>query len=254
VKVEKEKIRMHFARAAESYDRQAVVQLQTADHLLKIIEKKLQNHPDSILEIGCCTGYFTRCIIRAFSRLKVLHINDLVTELPVDTASLSLPAELKFLAGDIEIIPLPRRYQLICSSSTFHWLHDLTIFFKKIYNHLQPGGMLAFSLYGPDNLREIRELTGNGLDYLSLARVKDLLAETMEVVSAQESIASVYFYDPLTVLEHLRATGVNSLAKSGWSRKKQRSFCREYQRRFGSDKGVTLTYHPMYFVAVKPHI
>ncbi len=243
---------MHFARVVETYDGQAVVQQEIAGRLQKIIAEHLDNPPKHVLEIGCCTGFLTRCLVAGFPQIQKLHINDLSEEFLKITTSIELAGEIRFLAGDIEKIQLPGRYHLICSSSTFHWFHDLMAVFSKLYNHLLPGGMLAFSLYGPDNLREIRAVSGNGLDYLSLAQVKQgLLKQSFDVVLVKESLQSLVFSDPLAVQEHLRRTGVNALARPGWSRERQKKFCREYQQLFSSDKGVTLTYHPMYLVARK---
>lgn len=243
---------MHFSRAVETYDEQAVVQRGIARKLQKIISENLDNPPYQVLEIGCCTGFLTRCLVNSFPQIKHLHVNDLSDEFLKITTSLELAGDIRFLVGDIEKIQLPGRYHLICSSSTFHWFHDLMAVFSKLYNHLLPGGMLAFSLYGPDNLREIRAVSGNGLDYLSLAQVKEgLLKRSFDVVLAKESVQSLVFSDPLAVQEHLRRTGVNALTRSGWSRERQRRFCREYQQHFSTDKGVILTYHPMYLVACK---
>ena len=252
MKVEKEKIRSHFAGAARTYDQYAVVQRKTARRLLALITDTIETDPEFLLEIGCCTGYLTRNLATAFPGVKVFDVNDLVDEFSGKVCSLVPSGKIRFLAGDIEQIQLPAHYQLICSSSTFHWLHDLQAFFHKLHAHLTPGGMLAFSLYGPENLREIRKITGRGLDYVSLTRVRDMLEGTFEVISAEESVESIIFPDPVTVQDHLRKTGVNALAQQGWNREKQKRFSQRYKQCFSTEKGITLTYHSMYFIARVP--
>ncbi len=252
MKVEKEKIRSHFACAAKTYDQYAVVQRKTARRLLTLLTEIIENTPEFILEVGCCTGYLTRNLVAVFPDVKIFDVNDLVGEFSEMVSSFGSSGNMRFLPGDIEKIELPEKYDLICSSSTFHWLHDLHALFHKLHAHLAPGGILAFSLYGPENLREIRKITGRGLDYVSSARVRSLLEDIFEVMSAEETVESVIFPDPVTVQDHLRKTGVNALAQQGWNREKQKRFSQRYKQYFSTEKGVTLTYHSMYFIARVP--
>jgi hypothetical protein len=60
---------------------------------------------------------------------------------------------------------------------------------------------------------------------------------------------SLQYPDPVAVLQHLRETGVNALAGSGWNKQQLHKFIRQYQEQFNGKKGVILTYHPMYFLA-----
>ncbi|MCF6186221.1 MAG: malonyl-ACP O-methyltransferase BioC [Desulfobulbaceae bacterium] len=253
MKADKKQIRRHFARAAETYDTQAVVQERVADRLLTLVEEYAEHPPASALEIGCCTGILTRRIIARFPRLQVLHVNDLVADFRRQIERIAFPGQMEFLAGDIEAIPLPEQYQLVVSSSTFHWLHDLGAFFAKLHRHLQPGGLLAFAMYGPENLREIRVLTGMGLEYPTLGHLTDLLEQQhFEISAAAETMEILHFVNSGAVLQHLRQTGVNALAGPGWNRVRLQEFTRRYQDRFREKLGVRLTYHPMYLLA-RPH-
>ena len=252
MKAEKEKIRRHFAGAAKTYDQYAVVQHKTARRLLTMIGETVETAPEFMLEVGCCTGYMTRKLAAMFPEVKLFDVNDIVDEFSATVLSLGSSSNMRFLPGDIEKIELQEKYDLICSSSTFHWLHDLEALFRKLSAHLRPGGMLAFSMYGPENLREIRKITGRGLDYITLAGVRVMLGESFEVISAEESLESIVFPDPVTVQDHLRKTGVNALARPGWNRERQKRFSQAYQSCFSTGNGVTLTYHCLYFIARVP--
>ena len=252
MKAEKEKIRRHFAGAAKTYDQHAVVQQKTARRLLTMIGEAVETGPESILEVGCCTGYMTRKLVAMFPEVKRFDVNDLVDEFSATVLSFGSSANMSFLPGDIEKIELPAKYDLICSSSTFHWLHDLQALFLKLRAHLRPGGTMAFSMYGPENLREIRKITGRGLDYITLAGVRKMLEKSFDEISAEESLEAIVFPNPVTVQDHLRKTGVNALAQPGWNRERQKRFSRAYQHCFSTGNGVTLTYHSMYFIARVP--
>jgi len=249
MRAEKKQIRRHFARAARSYNDQAFIQVRVAERLLTLVREELEQAPASVLEIGCCTGLLTRRLLSLYPQIEVLHVNDLVTHFENLLPWSSCGGQMQFLGGDIETIPLPRQYQLIISSSTFHWLHDLEVFFAKLQRHLLPGGVLAFSIYGPGNLDEIRVLSGKGLVYFPLEQVVNLLEGQFDLLQATESREELYFSDAMKVLQHLRETGVNALSGSGWNRARLRAFAGEYERRYRTPQGVSLHYHPMYLLA-----
>jgi malonyl-ACP O-methyltransferase BioC len=188
-------------------------------------------------------------LIDRFPGISVLHVNDLVKRFGYEIKQIDMPGDVEFLPGDIEKIRLPQQYQLILSSSTFHWLHDLSIFFDKLKRHLLPGGILAFTIYGPKNLQEVRSVTGTGLTYLSLEQVVNLLERNFEVLVAEEHVETFIFSNPYEVLKHFRQTGINALTQGGWSRGRLKNFVDKYHRQFRRKNGVCLTYHPMYFLA-----
>ncbi|MCW5206956.1 hypothetical protein VU08_08545, partial [Desulfobulbus sp. F5] len=112
---------------------------------------------------------------------------------------------------------------------------------------------LAFSLYGPDNLREIDELTGIGLEYLSLPEIETIVRRHFKLLHSSSQQEILRFTSPQEVLYHLRQTGVNAINRSPWSRTRLQHFSAEYRQRFSTASGVSLTYQPLYFVARSTH-
>jgi malonyl-ACP O-methyltransferase BioC len=249
VKPDKEKIEIHFARAATSYENQAMVQKRIGGKLIGLMEEHMDVFQGRALEIGCCTGMLTRLFLARFPLTYELHVNDLVSRFAPLFESLDAKRRIRFIAGDIESVSLPAAYDCIFSSSTFHWLHDVKSCLERLHGHLRPEGLLAFTLYGPKNMSEIRELTGQGLRYHSLADVRCLLSKKYTVVHCEERFERISFATVARLLDHLRATGVNALTKKGWSRSRLHAFSRCYRERFSTAEGVVLTYHPMYFLA-----
>ncbi|MCI5219761.1 MAG: methyltransferase domain-containing protein [Candidatus Electrothrix sp. LOE2] len=218
-----------------------------------------QSQPLRILEIGCCTGLLTGKLLNSGIKVRSLVLNDLMPDF-VERLSKDLAVgkrgvdesgidELGFLPGDIEQISLPGPFDLIISSSTFHWLDDLEQTLEKLLAALHPGGILAFSLYGPDNLPEIKELTGVGLDYLSFSKITSMLEKRCLLEEYHQEKEIFLFPEPRDVLNHLRKTGVNSIIRKPWTRQELDFFCREYTKRFQVDQTVRLTYNPLYFIA-----
>lgn len=260
-KIDKQLVCRQFRRAATGYDRQAVIQHRVADRLLAMTVKYTdqQSQPLRILEIGCCTGLLTGKLLNSGIKVRSLVLNDLMPDF-VERLSKDLAVgkrgvdesgidELGFLPGDIEQISLPGPFDLIISSSTFHWLDDLEQTLEKLLAALHPGGILAFSLYGPDNLPEIKELTGVGLDYLSFSKITSMLKKRCLLEEYHQEKEIFLFPEPRDVLNHLRKTGVNSIIRKPWTRQELDFFCREYTKRFQVDQAVRLTYNPLYFIA-----
>ena len=103
--------------------------------------------------------------------------------------------------------------------------------------------MLAFNTFTPDNLHEIKELTGEGLTYPTAGQLREWLSTYFRIVHEEEGNIALTFRHPLEVLRHLKYTGVTANASC---------VCRDYQERFPSaDGGVTLTYRPLYILVVK---
>ena len=101
-------------------------------------------------------------------------------------------------------------------------------------------------------MQEIRFLTGNGLDYLSLEELKMLLSPHYDIFYASEEIVPMSFATPQQVLRHMKQTGVTGTEKRMWTRGRLQAFCDDYVRQFSeTDGNVTLTYHPIYVIAKK---
>ncbi len=257
--IDKQRVCQQFRRAAASYDRQATIQHRVAERLLKLTTRHLPQHPLRILEIGCCTGLLTNQLLNS-SNIKVrsLVLNDLMPDF-AERLPKSLTTscdKLHFLPGDIEKLPLALAgpFDLIISSSTFHWFDNLEQTLTKLLSALAPEGTLAFSLYGPGNLPEIKELTGVGLDYLSLPEIASFLKKQSLLKENHQEKEVFLFPKPRDVLEHLRQTGVNSIQRRPWTREDLRSFCQQYSKRFQIDQAVRLTYHPLYLVARRSQV
>jgi len=248
----KKRIKQRFAGAAETYDAQAVIQHKVADRLLAMLAQKITLQPERILEIGCCTGLLTQRLAKRFSNIKTLYVNDLVPEFgPIVIKRLDGNFDVKFIAGDIEKTVLPNNLDLVISSSTFHWLGDLSTLFTKLAAHMAPEGTLAFSIYGRDNLLELKDITGIGLKYFGFEDLQEQLGEHFDIVSLREEHITLDFKEPLDVLYHLRETGVNSLDSTVWNKSRLKDFCKRYRARFAGQDSLKLTYHPMYYIARK---
>ncbi len=252
MKTDKQRLIKSFARAKETYNKQAFIQKKAAARLLELLLPHLPKKKQTVLEIGAGTGILTKKLLASLPQVRLLHLNDIVVDYwPTLQAELDFAGELDFIGGDIEKIDIAPIYSLIISSSTLHWLHDFSAFRQKMAKCMNSGAMLAFSLYGPDNLKEIKELTGRGLSYKGLPEICSDLAKDFTILVAEQSLEQCFFPSLQDLLLHLRHTGVNNLSGKKWSRKEVKRFTVEYEKMFTFPRGVRLSYNPLYLVATK---
>lgn len=102
-------------------------------------------------------------------------------------------------------------------------------------------------------MKEIRELTGNGLPYRSREELVKALSSHFDILHSEEELISLSFDNPLKVLYHLKQTGVTGI--SGTSSQQLRTrrdlqlFSERYTQEFTQGTSVSLTYHPIYIIA-----
>ena len=117
---------------------------------------------------------------------------------------------------------------------------------------LKTEGYLAFSTFGPQNVREIASLTSETLPYRSLEELRRTLSGVYQIVYSREEILHLTFSSPLDVLKHLQATGVTGIRNRKWTKGQLEDFCQRYHRQYAAADGtVSLTYHPIYMICKK---
>lgn len=156
-----------FAAAAATYDEAAVlareVQMRLAERLDYV---KLS--PQRVADIGCATGGGARELQRRYPEAQGLAIDYAHAMLRLVQASSHSRSWLDKLIkrshvpqpvqADAQALPLPATsLGLIWSNLVFHWLDDPGPVWREFARVLETGGLLSFSMLGPDTARELRE-------------------------------------------------------------------------------------------------
>ena len=246
VSINKALVAQRFAKAGQSYVEHAVVQKQISAQLFEYLKQYCPQSLPSVLEIGCGSGNLTH-LFESYFQVDQLYLNDLYAD--VDQHFLNFK-HVNWLIGDIEQLELPLELDAVVSSSALQWMTDLPALLQRIYDALKPKGYLGFSTFGENNLIEIKQLTGQGLNYYSLEALQQQLQENgFEILLIQQAYKQAYFDHPKSVLQHLKATGVTATATSHrWTKQSLQQFYSDYQQ-FYDEQGFRLTYHPIYVIA-----
>ena len=213
--VDKIRVQAHFSRSLSTYRQAAQVQSAMADALMAALAEVTPRRDfPRILELGCGDGLLSTRIEEQL-RYQQLTLVDIV---PACAAYHSQRRNASFLAGDMEDMALPAA-DLVMAGAALQWARDLPALLRRIGSALAPDGMLAFSSFGPANLREIKALTGRSLAYLSMSELITMLEmANFAVLCTREQHSVMTFSTPLAVLRHLRETGVNGVRPCGISR------------------------------------
>ena len=244
--INKALVAQRFAKAGQSYVEHAVVQKQISAQLFEYLKAYCPKTFDSVLEIGCGSGNLTH-LFHSYFQVDQLFLNDLYEDVDQHFSTIQ---NIAWLIGDIEQLELPSELDAVISSSALQWMTDLPALLQRIHDALKPNAYFGFSTFGSDNLTEIKHLTGQGLNYISLEFLKrQLEQQNFEVLFIEQEVKQIYFDHPKSVLQHLKATGVTATAKSHrWTKQSLQQFYLDYQQFYG-EQGFSLTYHPIYVIA-----
>lgn len=244
--IDKALVAQRFAKAGQSYIEQAVVQKQISAQLFEYLKMYCPQSLPSVLEIGCGSGNLTH-LFHSYFQVDQLFLNDLYADVDQHFSTIE---NIAWLIGDIEQLHLPQSLDAVISSSALQWMTDLPTLLHRIHDALKPNAYFGFSTFGSDNLTEIKQLTGQGLNYISLEFLKrQLEQQNFEVLLIEQEVKQIYFDHPKAVLQHLKATGVTATAKSHrWTKQSLQQFYSDYQQ-FYDEQGFRLTYHPIYVIA-----
>lgn len=243
--INKNLVKDRFKKSIDTYDNSAMVQKDMAFSLIDKVLKYCGNDFDKIFEFGVGTGFLSKNILNQIS-FKEYYANDIIEE--SEFCIKNIINDAKFLPGDIEQIKIEQKFNLVLSNAVMQWITDTDELLHKIKQNLTQDGYFAFTTFGEQNYKEIKDTTGVSLNYLKAETLKDKCSQEFEIMSFEETVQTLYFDKPLDVLKHIKASGTNAIATSNWTLSKLKSFEEYYMKSFSAGVKVVLTYHPIYVV------
>ena len=222
---------MNFNKHYNEYEKYSLAQKQVAKNLLDYMRKSniFNTQINSIFEIGCGTGIFTKEYRKYF-----LH-SDLILNDIFDVREFIKDIDYNiFIQENIEELDIPKS-DLVVSSSVFQWIKDKDSLIRNIAENTDN---LCFSSYVSGNLIEIKNHFDISLDYLNIEEFKEILKKYFSSVKSYSETIKLDFKAPMAVLKHLKHTGVTGFQKTSISKIK-------------TFKNNILTYEVAYFICKK---
>ena len=238
--IDKRQMRRAFDRASADYDAAAVLQREVCIRMLDRLDYiKLQ--PERILDAGSGTGWGARRLARHFPAARTIELDIAIGMLQTARGrsgwwqKLFGGTKLAPLCADMEALPLaPGSLEMIWSNLAMQWCNDLPATFIEMHRVLKTEGLLMFSTFGPDTLKELR-LAFNGVDrhnhlnrFADMHDIGDMLVQAgfADPVIDMEYITLTYD-DVRGVLQDLKSIGARNatvgrsrglMGKNTWAR------------------------------------
>ncbi|MGQ0523434.1 MAG: malonyl-ACP O-methyltransferase BioC [Betaproteobacteria bacterium] len=160
--LDKRAVRRTFERAAASYDAAAVLQHEVCERMLARLGY-IRHRPATLLDAGSGTGNALRGLGARYPEATLVALDIALAMLQrVQRRVPAWKALFKRRAlpvcGDLERLPFGEQvFDMVWSNLALQWVNDLSGTVAEMRRVLKPGGLLMFSTFGPDTLRELRE-------------------------------------------------------------------------------------------------
>ena len=222
--IDKAAVRRSFEQAAATYDAHAVLQHEVCRRMLERLDYiKLQ--PVAILDAGSGTGNALPGLMARYPGVPLIALDLAHSMLARGRGRLrwwqSLPAmrpPLHLVCADIERLPIKSEsVTLVWSNLALQWVNDLPRTLAELHRVLAPGGLLMFSTFGPDTLKELRNAyeQTDGRTHVSrfvdMHDIGDMLvgARYADPVMDMEQLTLTY-PDVRTLMRELKAIGARN--------------------------------------------
>ena len=154
--IDKHQARLSFERSADRYDEVAVLQREIGGRMLERLEL-VRLQPQTVLDVGAGTGFSTEGLLQRYPKAWVIALDFALPMLRHAQRKGGWLRRPRCLCADAEHLPLADgSVDLLYSNVTLQWCNDLENTFREFLRVLRPGGLLMFTTFGPDTLRELR--------------------------------------------------------------------------------------------------
>jgi len=197
--IDKLRARRSFERSADHYDEVAVLQREVADRMLERLDV-VRLQPRTILDVGAGTGISTDGLLRRYPKARVIALDFALPMLHHARRRGGWLRRPRCICADAERLPLAdASVELLYSNVTLQWCNDLEGTFREFLRVLRPGGLLMFTTFGPDTLKELRDAWSRVDGHSHVSSFPDMHDLGDDLVRAR-------FADPVMDVERLTLT------------------------------------------------
>lgn len=206
-----------FDRASPGYDQAARLQSDVRRELLARLEFfKLE--PRVVLDVGTGTGDGAAALRRRYRRAQVLALDIAPGMLRQAARRLRPWRRFTRVCGDALQLPLrDGTVDLLFCNLVLQWCDQPQLAFAEMCRVLRPGGLVCFSTFGPDTLKELRAAWAAADERPHVSQFVDLpqLAACMQRAGLQEPVMDVerivsHYPDAMTLMRELQSIGARN--------------------------------------------
>ena len=226
--LDKRMVRRAFERAAASYDAAAALQNEVCRRMLARLDY-IRIAPATILDAGSGTGNAVRGLLGRYPGARLIAL-DLALAMARRARSRRSwwrallgrsGGRLSALCGDIEQLPLaPACAGMIWSNLALQWSNEPKRAFAEMHRVLAPGGLLMFSTFGPDTLKELRAAFGSVDRHTHVHRFIDMhdLGDALVACGFADpvmdmEIVTLTYADLRELMRDLKAIGAHNVTR-----------------------------------------
>lgn len=257
-------VRRSFDRAARSYDANAPLQREVRERLLEKLDL-VTLAPRAILDAGCGTGGALKPLAKRFAKAELVALDIAPAMLREARRQKPWFRRLRTVEGNLARMPLEAdSVDLVFSNLALQWVTEPDAAFREFRRVLRGGGLLTFSTFGPDTLKELRAAWSAVDGYTHVNRFLDLhdigdalvRAGFSEVVMDVEHCTLTYAAarDLLRDLKAIGAHNVNAGRAHGLTGRKRFAAFEHAYETFRADGRLPATYEVVYGTAWLPEL
>ncbi|MFC4525745.1 malonyl-ACP O-methyltransferase BioC [Dyella halodurans] len=214
---DKRQVRRNFGRAAITYEQHDALQQEVQGLLLDRLGFYLEA-PARVLDVGAGTGRGTALLRKRYPKAQVIAADLALPMLRAAKKHISWLKPFQRVCADATSLPLPdHSVDVLHSNLCFQWIDDLPALFGECVRVLKPGGLLVFSTFGPDTLKELRAAWAEADQQPHVSRFLDMhdLGDAMINAGLRDPVLDVDRYtltysEPRLLLKELQGLGATN--------------------------------------------
>jgi len=215
--LDKQRVRQNFGRAATSYEKHDVLQQEVQSALLERLDFYTAD-PGRIVDVGAGTGRGTALLKKRYTKAEVIAVDLALPMLRAAKQHASWRKPFQRVCAEATALPLAdHSVDVLHSNLCFQWIDDLQALFGECVRVLKPGGLLAFSSFGPDTLKELRASWAEADQQPHVSRFLDMhdVGDAMLAAGLRDPVLDVHRYtltysEPRKLLEELQGLGATN--------------------------------------------
>lgn len=253
--IDKAQVERQFSRAANTYEKAAFIQREMSDQLLELTRPHITQSNLKIRDLGCGTGYSLTRLIEAYPNAQLEGID--ISEAMLAKAQESAP-DVQFIQADMESFKSDADIGLIFSNASVQWC-ELSCVLGSAFFSLKPGGLIAYSSFGPETHREIANAwsvadpdSPHRIDFLDMNQHVQQLAETgFQILESRKQLIRPEFSCAEELLESIKSTGATNASDQRGRGLLSIEKYRKFIDQLNAIKPTHLSYEALSFVAKK---